>query len=624
VRRWGVSNTDQGGGELAELIRERAGGTCQEAGCEREDDLDVILTNQAENVSIDALELRCPEHRSQSLTESEVLDLLRESTLPFTTVNRVADAFSVSEATARRRLNDLKDAGEVKQEGISGEPYFIPDFRAASELIDGLREHLDLTELDGSQVEKWAREPYVVLPKGDGEYYIAVPRFVDLSLGHLHKQTESYNVFIVNRYIGWYSDLPDTIDEQVRLEPEFRDARVDGTELTLANEDEREEAWDELGGRDGGLLRREGDEKIRIQQGKEFEVISSLIDRGNLPFVPDEIPDSDLRGLPAGVDLYDHQQAAFEEWQEYGAIGVFWPPGSGKTYFSLAAADAVEGEKLVLVPNTTLKRQWESNIETVARDPDEWEVQTYQYLSTGDNITEYQGGDAQKTAIFDEIHHLPADEYSAAAMADFEYRIGLTASPYREDDREEYIFALSGKPVGVDWKDLVQRGVANFPDVFVYLYSTVRQKKQSAVELAQQKPGRGWVFSDSLDVGEEIAEELDVPFVHGEMPAEERERIIENETNNVIVISRVGDEGISVPGLDWIIEVDSLGASRQQEIQRGGRLLHSDWDEEDGDRTNAPDTHHIVLMTDNEYRKFHERLFVWEENGAEVQIERKR
>lgn len=42
-------------------------------------------------------------------------------------------------------------------------------------------------------------------------------------------------------------------------------------------------------------------------------------------------------------------------------------------------------------------------------------------------------------------------------MIDTKYRIGLSASPYREDDRTEYIFALTGMPVGIDWQDLEPR-----------------------------------------------------------------------------------------------------------------------------------------------------------------------
>ncbi|QAU12801.1 hypothetical protein EKH57_08720 [Halorubrum sp. BOL3-1] len=47
-----------------------------------------------------------------------------------------------------------------------------------------------------------------------------------------------------------------------------------------------------------------------------------MVDRGDRPFVPDEVPDADLRGLPAGVDLDDHRRAAFAEWQECGPTGA--------------------------------------------------------------------------------------------------------------------------------------------------------------------------------------------------------------------------------------------------------------------------------------------------------------
>jgi hypothetical protein len=54
--------------------------------------------------------------------------------------------------------------------------------------------------------------------------------------------------------------------------------------------------------------------------------------------------------------------------------------------------------------------------------------------------------------IVDECHHLPADQFSKLALLKRKYTMGLTASPQREDKREEYIFALTGYPVGLGWQ----------------------------------------------------------------------------------------------------------------------------------------------------------------------------
>lgn len=54
--------------------------------------------------------------------------------------------------------------------------------------------------------------------------------------------------------------------------------------------------------------------------------------------------------------------------------------------------------------------------------------------------------------------------------------------------------------------------------------------------------------------------------MNGETPPEERLETIRK--NKVVIISRVGGEGLSLSNIDWTIEYDYLGQSRRQGIQR--------------------------------------------------------
>jgi DNA excision repair protein ERCC-3 len=630
-----MSSENTAESELASLVREQAGDECEH--CEQTEDLEVYTTANDGSVSLDSLKLLCngcyEEHYTdKQLTESAVLDFHEDQPLPFITASMVADEFGVSGNTARDRLQSLVKADNLERYEHNSKQvfYFRPDYQAASEVVDGLRDHIDLTDLDSDAVEAFARQPYKVLPRDEDEYYVVVPRFLNFAIGHLHERDEAWQTFIVNRFVSWFSDLPDTIRDEVTLRQQYDTAKLDGNILELEDEDERERAWDDFDGQNGPLVQREGDTKIRVQQGKEFDVVAELIDGGNLPFTPSPIDPQDIRSAPADVTLRDYQEEAWEKFEEYGQIGVYWPMGLGKSWFARYAGGRIKGEKLVVVPSSTLEQQWRDDIDERAPDPEAWDVRTYQYLthSNGQNLHEYQGEDAPKLTIFDESHYVPADRFSQLAMIETDYRIGLSASPYREDDRTEYIFALTGMPCGVDWTDLVRYGVVEYPDVHVYSYRTQRQKRQDLYELVQQKPGSGLVFCDSRDEGERISDELEIPFVNGDTPSEDRLDIIRD--NRVVVASRVADEGMSMD-LDWTIEHDFLGSSRRQEMQRTGRLMHGEQDEPttgegvqgEDEAVTAASGLHIVQMTDDEIEKHSERLYSLEEKGFDIQYERR-
>lgn len=590
--------------------------------------------------------------RPVQVKPSDVLEYLDERTAPFLTADSVADYFDCSDQTARNKLDVL-----VEQESLSsvslgqGKPrlYFQPDYEAATQAIDVLREHLDIKSFDQDHLAAFADEPYCILPKAENEAWVVCPRFVPFHVGWLDRQTDAYNVFIVNKYVDWIDELPDEIRQEVGISAKYEAPTVSDAKLEITAE-ERTEAWEEFeqerrntaipndeqleeldyrelqelakahdirANQSTEILREElssnrDDDRILLNPKREFDAIAKLIEDGNLPFRSKPVADADLRHSPSDINLRDYQERAWEKFLETGMVGVYWPPGAGKTFLALYAGERIHGEKLVIVPSSTLEQQWKERIDEYCTQPSEWEVRTYQYLRRGDNMEAYTGDEGPKLTVFDENHRLPANSFAKLATIDTDYRLGLSGSPYREDGRTEYIFALTGFPVGLNWQELVALGAAQTPDAKVLLYNSPAEKRADVSNLLSERTGKYVVFCDEIDAGSALAEDLSVPFIHGETPKTERMDLFRE--NRIVVSSRVGDEGVSLPTLDGVIEFDFHGGSRRQEAQRYGRLMHRD-----GEGTGE----HLLMMTDEEHEKYGKRLMSLEEQGINISYERR-
>ena len=129
--------------------------------------------------------------------------------------------------------------------------------------------------------------------------------------------------------------------------------------------------------------------------------------------------------------------------------------------------------------------------------------------------------------------------------------------------------------------------------------------EREAESEADSTKGRMIIFCDALDRGAQLAARLGVPHISGDS----RERLKTMGENRVTVVSRVGDEGVSLPDLKKVIEVDFLGGSRRQEGQRVGRLFHAKGQGE-----------HLVFMTRDEFERFEGRFLSLEEKGIKVNV----
>jgi DNA excision repair protein ERCC-3 len=313
------------------------------------------------------------------------------------------------------------------------------------------------------------------------------------------------------------------------------------------------------------------------------------------------------------LDLREYQQAWVSNFMETKSGVLVGPPGSGKTIAALGILAAVEGETLILVPGRELAGQWRE--ELLART-----------TLTPDQIGEYHGGEKEirpvtiatyRTAgmdrhrqlfdsrewgliIYDEVHHIPAPVHRRSADLQTRHRLGLSSTPVREDDREADIYTLIGPPIGTDWDALFQAGFVAEPEVEIryvpwdseavqnqYVSSEGHERRQltatnpAKIEevhalLSDHADKQALVFVEYLDQGQAYADELGVPFISGEMPHAQREKLFEqfrNGTLRTLIVSRVGDEGIDLPSAELAIVASGLGGSRRQGTQRAGRTM---------------------------------------------------
>lgn len=153
---------------------------------------------------------------------------------------------------------------------------------------------------------------------------------------------------------------------------------------------------------------------------------------------------------------------------------VVLPTGAGKTQVAVMAIDHYRRATLVVAPTLDLVRQWYD----VLRTSFGMEVGLvgggeHQVLPL--TVTTYDSaylhmehlGNRFGFVVFDEAHHLPSPTYALAARhAIAPYRLGLSATPERQDGRESELATLIGPTV-------LRRDIVELSGDFLAEYETV-------------------------------------------------------------------------------------------------------------------------------------------------------
>jgi len=278
-----------------------------------------------------------------------------------------------------------------------------------------------------------------------------------------------------------------------------------------------------------------------------------------------------------------------------------WPPGAGKTFLTIYLIAKISGKTLIVTSGKDLLAQWERFLRKHLFGA-EVGVWYGERKSKGDvTVTTYHSASKFKNEVFDlivadECHTLPAVTFSQLAAFDTKYRLGLTASPYREDGRQDLIFALSGFPYGESWEELVEQGFVKKPDVYVIrTWDKLRALKIILERIPMNK--RTLIFCDRIKLGRILSKELDIPYVHGEHSLRKRMEMLKQHKR--LLCSRIFDQGMDILDLKCVIEVDFFYGSRRQSLQRNGRLMHSKY----------KGLKHYIIFTPEELDKYGKRLF---------------
>ncbi len=319
-----------------------------------------------------------------------------------------------------------------------------------------------------------------------------------------------------------------------------------------------------------------------------------------------------------GWELRPYQAQAAESFFHGGSGVVVLPCGAGKTIVGAAAMATAKTTTLILVTNTVSARQWRDElVRRTSLTPEEIgeysgskkeirpvTIATYQVITTKRGGVhphlELFGARDWGLVLYDEVHLLPAPVFRMTADLQARRRLGLTATLVREDGREGDVFSLIGpKRYDAPWKDIEAQGyiapadcvevrvtlsepermtyaVAE-PDVRYRLASTADSKTDVVVDLARKHAGQPTlVIGQYVDQLEDLAQRLDAALITGDTTVRQRERLYESFRSgeiDLLVVSKVANFSIDLPGAQVAIQVSGAFGSRQEEAQRLGRLL---------------------------------------------------
>ena len=542
-------------------------------------------------------------------------DALETLDRPVTSPTRYAQARGISQAAAVEELEGLAAADEADQLPVQGDAVWYPTDWAR--LVDRERVIVfpDRHEIVLDQPAQFTRARLSQFARlahttGEGAYrYEIRPEDIwQAPYDSLEELLETVRGVLPGRYPG----LETWIESQYDRARQFRlYTHEDGyTVLAAASADAM-----------GNVARQTLDDQLRapiseteswVAEGRVAELKRLLYEAG--------YPVRDERDLESGealdfeldLGLRPYQQAWLDGFLETGSGVLVGPPGSGKTVTALAIAAAVGGETLILVPGRELAAQWRE------------ELLAHTTLGS-DQIGEYHGGEKRvapvtiatyRTAgmdrhrqlfdsrrwgliVYEECHHIPSTVFRRSASLQTSHRLGLTSTPVRESDDEEEIFTLIGPPIGTDWEALFEAGYVAEPVVELrylpwtdddarneYVGSEGRERRRLAATnpakieevrwLLGTTDGQALIFVEYLDQGRAIADAAGAPFVSGQTPHARREALFEQFREGALpalVVSRVGDEGIDLPGAEVAIVASGLRGSRRQGAQRAGRTM---------------------------------------------------
>ena len=177
---------------------------------------------------------------------------------------------------------------------------------------------------------------------------------------------------------------------------------------------------------------------------------SKLAFQDNVPSLPP------VEQLNSTVELRPYQKEALDRWRHANMRGILvLPTAAGKTFVALKAISLMKTQTFIVVPTLDLIDQWRNrvaehlNTNAGAIGGGEFTVKMVT-VSTYDSAYLHAEtlGNKFMLIVFDEVHHLASPSYmQIAEMYIAPYRMGLTATYERSDERHSLLPRLVGDPV---------------------------------------------------------------------------------------------------------------------------------------------------------------------------------
>ena len=204
---------------------------------------------------------------------------------------------------------------------------------------------------------------------------------------------------------------------------------------------------------------------------------------------------------------FPYQAEAVQAWMKHRRGVVVLPTGAGKTFVAQMLIEKLNKTTLVVTPTLDLMHQWYAVLGSAFDRPiglmggGHYEIEDIT-VTTYDSayIHMERLGNRFAFLIFDECHHLPGPTYSLAAELSLApFRLGLTATPEREDGGEARLERLIGP-------FLYRREIGELAGEFLSEYETVRiqvrlSEEEQEAYVEQREIYRGFVHEEGLSLG---------------------------------------------------------------------------------------------------------------------------
>jgi superfamily II DNA or RNA helicase len=239
--------------------------------------------------------------------------------------------------------------------------------------------------------------------------------------------------------------------------------------------------------------------RFRIK-AMHYRDVLGYLGESKIPFKDEvaELPPAEA--LKDAVELRAYQNEALVRWQRAGMRGILvLPTAAGKTYIALKAISLLKTQTLIVVPTLDLIDQWRRRV-TDYLNVEAGAVGGGKNIVRMITVSTYDSAYLQAEAlgnrfmfiVFDEVHHLASPGYmQIAEMYIAPYRMGLTATYERSDERHALLPQLVGDPVySVNIAELAGDHLSPYTHEKVYVELTPEEQRTYDGEMA--------VFKDYL------------------------------------------------------------------------------------------------------------------------------